>query len=302
LVTFIDRYLPRIKTKSGIATFTVFNNEKTKSEKKAEADAESKAKGDEETAAKSGSTDAEKREATKSRKKADKEKNVGGARQYRTINFFARGVTIDRSESISIVKTNRGFTLYSPDNNPVGLTLTGTLLNGNDWGFGSDQASITHTDWVAKFLSDYDRRLSSTASIRNNQSIFFSFQNIYAEVHVVSIGTAVSSDDPLLAPLRVSMVCKELRVTYRPDVPDSGLGIIPEILKIFADLSAAGEKLAQVVAPPPGAGFSAGKVTNFTPNVFFNTSSKAVIQNITAAAQKENLNAFLKLYTRPRGS
>jgi hypothetical protein len=254
LVTILDRYLPRIREKSGIATFTVFD----------------------------GKT---------------------GNREYRTINFFAQGVAIGRSESVSIVKTNRGFTLYSPDANPTTLTLTGTLLNGNDWSAGgflglfSDPSKITHTDWVVKFLSDYDHRLSSTAAIRNNQVIYFSFENFFAEVHVVSIGTAVSGDDPLVSPLRVSMVAKELRVTFRPDIPGFGPDAVPVADKKTADLSAAGESAPKQIAPPLNApeAFNKGGVGNFTPNVFYNASSPAIAQ----AARTENLNAFLAMYQNP---
>lgn len=146
---------------------------------------------------------------------------TAGTRKYKTVSFFAHDVAIDRAESVSIVKTNRGFTLYSPDHEPIMMVLTGSLLAGDDWPAEADPSIITQTDWFSKFLLDYERRLSATASLRTDTRVFFSFEDVFAEVFLTSLRTSRDSMSPSVSGFQAQMVVKDLRIIERPDISGS---------------------------------------------------------------------------------
>ena len=169
----LERYLPKITEKKGIANFSLFDG-------------------------------------------------VTGKRVYRTANFFANDISIDMSDAVSIVKTNRGFTIYSPDSQPMMVSVTGQLLAGDDWYESEIPLAITHTDWFSKFLSDYAQRLRSSKTQFNNQQLYFSFNDFYAQVEFVSLRLRYSSSSQLLSGFNGQLVVKEAQVEYRPDLAGSG--------------------------------------------------------------------------------
>jgi len=145
-----------------------------------------------------------------------------GNKQYQTENFFARNVTVTPGESASLVKTNEGFTLYSPDKSPTTITLTGSLLSGDDWKDAAQPGRIGHTDWYSKFLSDYASRFSSSASEANGTDVWFSFEFFYANVFVLGMRAASSADSPTVHDFSLEMVAKKIVVVPRSDPKGSG--------------------------------------------------------------------------------
>lgn len=145
-----------------------------------------------------------------------------GKRVYRTANFFLNDVSFDISDAVSIVKTNRGFTIYSPDAQPMMVGVTGQLLAGDDWVESETPLAITHTDWFSKFLSDYAQRLRSSKTQFNNQQLYFSFNDFYAQVEFISLRLRYSSSAQLLSGFNGQLVVKEAQVEYRPDLAGSG--------------------------------------------------------------------------------
>lgn len=147
---------------------------------------------------------------------------ASGNKQYRTASFIAGNVQIGRTEAASIVKTNEGFTLYSPDSNPVQMTLVGSLFSGDDWANAPVPGMIGHTDWFSKFLTDYNERLSSTASLSNDTDVWISYEDVFANVFITGITTATSADSPLVSGFTMQMVAKTVRFIARPDIDGSG--------------------------------------------------------------------------------
>lgn len=148
--------------------------------------------------------------------------NTSGTKQYKTASFFAEGIVTNLSSSFSVVKTNRGFTVYSPDQDPTTMALAGKLLTGDDWGTNADPSLIAQTDWLSKFLSDYSQRLSMTAGFQHDVSVFFSFEDIYAEVFLSNLQIERSSMSPTVSEFQTAMIVKELRGGFRPDIAGSG--------------------------------------------------------------------------------
>lgn len=173
LKVVLERYLPKITEKKGIANFTLFDGE-------------------------------------------------SGKKLYKTMNFFANEVSIDMPDATSIVKTNRGFTVYSPDAQPMMVGLTGQLLAGDDWVESETPLAITHTDWFSKFLSDYAQRLRSSKTQFNNHQLYFAFNDFYAQVEFISLRLRYSSSMQLVSGFHGQMVVKEAQVEYRPDLEGSG--------------------------------------------------------------------------------
>lgn len=145
-----------------------------------------------------------------------------GTKQYNTASFFASNVSLSLSEATSITKTNEGFTLYSPDHNPTVITLTGTLLSGDDWTNANRPGRIGHTDWFSKLLTDYRDRLSSTSAINNNTDIWFSYEYVYANVYITNMQVGTSADSPTAHNFSMTMVVRTGMVISRPDLDGSG--------------------------------------------------------------------------------
>ena len=194
--------------------------------------------------------------------------NASGNKQYKTASFFAEEIVTNLSPSFSVVKTNRGFTLYAPDDDPITIALAGKLLTGNDWDANSDPSVIAQTDWLSKFLSDYLQRLSSTAGFRRDTSVFFSYEDIYAEVFLSSLQLNRSSMSPTVSGFQTAMIVKELRGTFRPDIAGSGPESAPPHETLHGEVattdSSVGGKPVSVPAGSPLA--TDGSVDFFVPS------------------------------------
>lgn len=118
---------------------------------------------------------------------------------------------------------------------------------------------ITSTDWFSKFLSDYAHRLSATANFKANTSLFFSFEDVYAEVFLMSVNPVYQAESPLVSSFSAEMIVKDLRVVFRPDLAGSGPsddkefpGGVKDTKKFTVD-----GKPAQCSAQPPQAAWFA---------------------------------------------
>lgn len=134
---------------------------------------------------------------------------TGLIQKYKTADFLVTDIRFGSAETFGVDINNIGFTFNTSGTSPETVEMVGTLLNGRDFTeLFPGNGMIVDTDWVNKFIYDYDTKLKASVAVKAGDRIFFNYQDSTYEVYLIGLNTVNNSESPMGVSFALRMLVK----------------------------------------------------------------------------------------------